>query len=86
MEFNFDQGLKSRKIELSRRNQSAVLRRRGRWDAGAVFSEQPVHAGQEFVVRVDKGYKDAQSYTIFVSVWMIDILNRASLYTSSLQT
>ena len=86
MEFNFDQRSKSEKVELSRRNQTAVLRRPGRDDLGVVFSEQPVHVGQDFVVRIDNRNKEYGSFYIFVSGWMLVILSRPSLYTSSLQT
>ena len=68
MEFNLDQRLNSENIELSRGNQTVVLRRTGHWDLGVVFSEQPVHAGQEFVVRVDTHNKDIRSVFNFVSV------------------
>ena len=86
MEFNFDQRLKSENIELSHSNQSAVLRRSGPLDRGVVFSEQPVHAGQEFVVRIDTHNKRAQFLYYFVSAGMFFILSRPSLYTSSLRT
>ena len=68
MEFGFDKKLKSENIELSRGNQSAVLRRPGTADTGVVFSEQPVHAGQQFVIRIDTHNKSTGSYFRFVSL------------------
>ena len=86
MEFNFDQRLKSEKVELSRRKQSAVLRHPEPLDYGVVTSEQPVHAGRDFVVRIDTQNKEDGSFYAFVSGWMFVILSKPSLYTSSLET
>ena len=83
MEFNFDQRLKSENIEL---NQSAVLRRPGPWDYGVVFSEQSVHTGQEFLVRIDTHNKRAQYSYSFVSVGCLSFWANLAIYTLSLQT
>ena len=68
MEFSFDEKLTKYDIKLGRGNRSAEPRYSLSFGERAyLFSEEPVHAGQEFVVRIDAHDIDTRSHHHFVS-------------------